>query len=147
MFHSPHRHLTFEHNRTIQIESGFWDDNLASQPFTDFEGLSGKAVESFAAEIFGRTFDGFVSHRLEQIYRPMHCHPSTLTAVIKEGHGGCGRIRHPLIRQLGRISATLLGIIPTRWHRKLPSEIGANQATPRGPPLKMPTVDCSFRTF
>jgi len=82
MFHSPHRHLTFEHNRTLQTESGHWDDNLASQPFTDFEGPAGQAVEPFTAEIFGCTFNGFPPYWLEQTHRPMHCHPLTFTTLI-----------------------------------------------------------------
>ena len=82
ILHSPHRHLTFEHNRTIQTESGFWDDNLASQPFTDFEGPAGEAVEPFTAEIFGRTLNRLVSHWLKQMHRPMHRYPFALAVLV-----------------------------------------------------------------
>ena len=74
--------MAFEHNRTIQTESGFWDNYLASQLFPDFQGFSGQAVESFTADIFGRTFNGFVSRRLEQTHQPMNRYPFAFAALI-----------------------------------------------------------------
>ena len=92
MFHAPDGHMAFKHNRSIQTESCGRHDNLTSEPFAGFNFYSGNAIESFAAEILRHTLKGFCSDPPEHAHQPMHCYPPAITAIIREGCGGCGRV-------------------------------------------------------
>ena len=82
VFHSPDRDMTLQsEGRFRGAETLPRNDNLALQAFASVEPLSGDAVESFAAEIFGGTFNRGHSSLSIQTHWPMHWNPLAFAAV------------------------------------------------------------------
>jgi len=82
MFHSLDRDMALQSEKRFRRAGTLpRNTNLALQAFASFEALSSDAVESFAAEIFGSTFNRQHSSLSVQTYGPMHWKPLAFAAV------------------------------------------------------------------